>query len=74
LQRRSVRDCLSEELRRLDPDEIYAETLKGLPKVVRGRSAAAARATAARQTAKAQGDAPTPKRPAQRATSGAAPS
>ena len=25
-------------LRRLDPDEIYAETLKGLAKVVRGRS------------------------------------
>jgi glucose-6-phosphate dehydrogenase assembly protein OpcA len=39
LQRRSVRDCLSEELRRLDPDEIYAETLKGLSKVVRGRAA-----------------------------------
>lgn len=37
LQRRSVRDCLSEELRRLDADEIYAETLKGLAKVVRGR-------------------------------------
>jgi glucose-6-phosphate dehydrogenase assembly protein OpcA len=39
LQRRSVRDCLAEELRRLDPDEIYAETLKGLSKVVRGRVA-----------------------------------
>ncbi|HEX5119393.1 MAG TPA: glucose-6-phosphate dehydrogenase assembly protein OpcA [Pseudonocardiaceae bacterium] len=45
LQRRSVRDCLSEELRRLDPDEIYAETLKGLPKVVRGRPASAAAKT-----------------------------
>ncbi|HVV18872.1 MAG TPA: glucose-6-phosphate dehydrogenase assembly protein OpcA [Pseudonocardiaceae bacterium] len=41
LHRRSVRDCLSEELRRLDPDEIYAETLKGLSKVVRGRTAPA---------------------------------
>jgi len=41
LQRRSVRDCLSEELRRLDPDEIYAETLTGLSKVVRGRAATA---------------------------------
>ena len=39
LHRRSVRDCLSEELRRLDPDEIYAETLTGLSKVVRGRVA-----------------------------------
>jgi glucose-6-phosphate dehydrogenase assembly protein OpcA len=46
LHRRSVRDCLSEELRRLDPDEIYAETLKGLAKVVRGRSAAPAKAKA----------------------------
>lgn len=27
LPRRSVRDCLSEELRRLDPDEIFAEAL-----------------------------------------------
>jgi glucose-6-phosphate dehydrogenase assembly protein OpcA len=46
LHRRSVRDCLSEELRRLDPDEIYAETLKALPKVVRGRAATAAAPTA----------------------------
>lgn len=46
LHRRSVRDCLSEELRRLDPDEIYAETLKALPKVVRGRAAVAAAPTA----------------------------
>ncbi|SES17821.1 glucose-6-phosphate dehydrogenase assembly protein OpcA [Actinokineospora terrae] len=38
LQRREVRDCLSEELRRLDPDEPYEETLKGLAKVVRGRT------------------------------------
>ncbi|HEX4725434.1 MAG TPA: glucose-6-phosphate dehydrogenase assembly protein OpcA [Pseudonocardiaceae bacterium] len=44
LHRRSVRDCLSEELRRLDADEIYAETLKGLSKVVRGRVASPARA------------------------------
>lgn len=44
LHRRSVRDCLSEELRRLDADEIYAETLKGLSKVVRGRTAAPVRA------------------------------
>ncbi|HEX4704544.1 MAG TPA: glucose-6-phosphate dehydrogenase assembly protein OpcA [Pseudonocardiaceae bacterium] len=55
LQRRSVRDCLSEELRRLDPDEIYAETLKGLSKVVRGRVAAPSRT---RRAAKAAAPAP----------------
>jgi glucose-6-phosphate dehydrogenase assembly protein OpcA len=36
LQRREVRDCLSEELRRLDQDEIYENTLSGLRSVVRG--------------------------------------
>jgi glucose-6-phosphate dehydrogenase assembly protein OpcA len=35
LQRREVRDCLSEELRRLDPDEVYEEALKALGKIVR---------------------------------------
>jgi hypothetical protein len=40
LHRRSVRDCLVEELRRLDADEIYAETVRGLGKVVRGRTPA----------------------------------
>jgi glucose-6-phosphate dehydrogenase assembly protein OpcA len=39
LQRRKVRDCLAEELRRLDADEIYAETLRGMSKVTRGRPA-----------------------------------
>jgi glucose-6-phosphate dehydrogenase assembly protein OpcA len=54
LQRRSVRDCLSEELRRLDADEIYAETLKGLAKVVRGRVPATAKpATKAKKAAEA---------------------
>jgi glucose-6-phosphate dehydrogenase assembly protein OpcA len=43
LQRRSVRDCLVEELRRLDPDEVYETTLKGLNKVVRGKSGAPAK-------------------------------
>jgi glucose-6-phosphate dehydrogenase assembly protein OpcA len=38
LQRRSVRDCLAEELRRLDPDEVYAAALKSLAKVVKGRT------------------------------------
>ncbi len=31
LQRRSVRDCLAEELRRLDADEVYESALAGLP-------------------------------------------
>ncbi|MCP2268396.1 glucose-6-phosphate dehydrogenase assembly protein OpcA [Actinokineospora diospyrosa] len=38
LQRRANRDCLAEELRRLDPDEPFEETLKGLTKIVRGRT------------------------------------
>ncbi|HEY8371601.1 MAG TPA: glucose-6-phosphate dehydrogenase assembly protein OpcA [Pseudonocardiaceae bacterium] len=36
LQRREVSDCLIEELRRLDPDEVYEATLHGLPRVVHG--------------------------------------
>jgi glucose-6-phosphate dehydrogenase assembly protein OpcA len=37
LQRRSTRDCLTEELRRLDPDEIYYEALAGLDRMRRSR-------------------------------------
>jgi hypothetical protein len=33
LARRSLADLLSEELRRLDPDEVYSETLLGLPDI-----------------------------------------
>ncbi|MCE6994907.1 glucose-6-phosphate dehydrogenase assembly protein OpcA [Saccharothrix sp. S26] len=40
LQRRQVRDCLAEELRRLDPDEVYEAALRSLGKVVRGRTPA----------------------------------
>ncbi len=36
LQRRKARDCLAEELRRLDPDEVYAEALDGLTKIAKG--------------------------------------
>lgn len=68
LQRRSVRDCLSEELRRLDPDEIYAETLKGLAKVVRGRVPAPAKP--ATKTKKAVEAAPKPATKKPRAKSG----
>jgi glucose-6-phosphate dehydrogenase assembly protein OpcA len=35
LQRREVRDCLTEELRRLDSDKVYEATLHGLEKIVR---------------------------------------
>jgi glucose-6-phosphate dehydrogenase assembly protein OpcA len=48
LQRKSVRDCLAEELRRLNADEIYAETLRSLGKVVRGRTTPASAARAAK--------------------------
>ncbi|CAM01462.1 glucose-6-phosphate dehydrogenase assembly protein OpcA [Saccharopolyspora erythraea NRRL 2338] len=39
LQRREVRDCLTEDLRRLDPDEIYEATLHGLSKITKGDEA-----------------------------------
>lgn len=45
LHRKNVRDCLSEELRRLDPDEIYAEALDGLSIIIRGRTTAGSTAT-----------------------------
>lgn len=38
LARREVRDCLAEELRRLDPDEIYAEALGGVGSISKGRT------------------------------------
>ena len=33
LPRRETRECLAEDLRRLDPDEIYSEALEGIDKV-----------------------------------------
>ncbi len=54
LGRRPVRDCIAEELRRLDPDEIYELGLKSLDKIDRGRGATASRkAAAARKKVKA---------------------
>ena len=47
LHRRSVRDCLAEELRRLDPDEIYEAALKAVPKVTKGRTVTPSPAKAA---------------------------
>jgi glucose-6-phosphate dehydrogenase assembly protein OpcA len=38
LARREVRDCLAEELRRLDPDEPYGEALDGVASMTRGRT------------------------------------
>lgn len=37
LHRRDNRDCLIEELRRLDPDEVYEAALRGLTKLSSGR-------------------------------------
>ena len=34
LGRRAIWDCLAEEMRRLDPDEIYENALAGLPEVI----------------------------------------
>jgi glucose-6-phosphate dehydrogenase assembly protein OpcA len=47
LPRRSLAECLAEELRRLDPDEVYQETLsKGLARLEAGRTVTIAQATA----------------------------
>ena len=52
LARRGLAECLADELRRLDPDEIYAQALsKGLARVSQGRSTTASKAIA-------NGDAP----------------
>ena len=51
LQRRPVRDCLAEELRRLDADEIYAQALKSLSKIDRRARSAATTKTAPTKTA-----------------------
>jgi glucose-6-phosphate dehydrogenase assembly protein OpcA len=44
LKRRSLRDCLSDELRRLDPDELYGQVItQGLPQLGDPATAAGAR-------------------------------
>jgi len=48
LGRRQVRDCLAEELRRLDADEVYERALAGLAQVNRSRAAVKAPGTARR--------------------------
>ncbi|PRX46039.1 glucose-6-phosphate dehydrogenase assembly protein OpcA [Prauserella shujinwangii] len=53
LQRRDTRDCLIEELRRLDPDEVYEAALNGLGKLGAGKkSTAAGKSTTTRKPAK----------------------
>lgn len=47
LHRREVRECLAEELRRLDPDEIYEFTLNGLDLIVRDEEQSAEATTGA---------------------------
>ncbi|MER6878406.1 glucose-6-phosphate dehydrogenase assembly protein OpcA, partial [Amycolatopsis sp. NPDC000673] len=56
LQRRSNPECLVEELRRLDPDEIYEAALHGLHKIAasNGSKPAAAKASAAKPAAAAK--------------------
>ncbi len=43
LARRTVPDCLSEELRRLDADDVYGEALAAVAQISRGRSSGSAR-------------------------------
>ena len=48
LPRRPIAECLSEELRRLDPDEVYETTLtRGLPRLDAGRALTATQAAGA---------------------------
>ncbi|MEU3627532.1 glucose-6-phosphate dehydrogenase assembly protein OpcA [Amycolatopsis coloradensis] len=66
LQRRDNKDCLIEELRRLDPDEVYEASLNGLGKISSGT---AAKAAPAKKTAPAAPAAPVaPKKKAAAAT------
>lgn len=68
LQRRQVRDCIAEELRRLDADEIYESALRALDKVDRrartAGAAAGSRSAAARRTAAKTPDKSADKTPA----------
>lgn len=52
LSRRLVKDCLTEEMRRLDADEIYAQSLQGLSLVKRSRASTTPRGAVAPGVAK----------------------
>ena len=55
LPRRALRDCLAEELRRLDPDDVYSEVLtKGLARLA--REPGAERGSRAMKTAQPEGE------------------
>jgi glucose-6-phosphate dehydrogenase assembly protein OpcA len=53
LRRRDNKDCLIEELRRLDPDEVYEASLHGLGKIASGTTPKAAAAKVSPAAAKA---------------------
>lgn len=53
LQRRKVNECLAEELRRLDPDEIYAEALKHWQKLQKKQGSTARNTTKAKSKTRA---------------------
>ena len=53
LPRRSLRDCLAEELRRLDPDDLFGDVIQnGVPKLDESEAAPAAQKAAASKAAK----------------------
>jgi hypothetical protein len=72
LQRRSIEGLIAEELRRLDPDEVYGETLAALPDLAAWTSHSDSSSAA---TATAGGTAPArkAKAPAAKATKAATP-
>ncbi|NIH80000.1 glucose-6-phosphate dehydrogenase assembly protein OpcA [Amycolatopsis viridis] len=51
LHRRNTKDCLIEELRRLDPDEVFEAALQGLDKLSAGSAGAARKKPAAKKPA-----------------------
>jgi hypothetical protein len=57
LARRTVPDCLAEELRRLDPDDVYGEALAGVAQISRGRSSAGPRSPSDRPASGRSADA-----------------
>ncbi|MGZ4517107.1 MAG: glucose-6-phosphate dehydrogenase assembly protein OpcA, partial [Mycobacteriaceae bacterium] len=52
LSRRLVKDCLTEEMRRLDADEVYAQALQGLSLVKRSRASTTPRSVVAPRVTK----------------------
>ncbi len=50
LNRRQIKECLSEEMRRMDADEVYAQALQGLSLIKRSRATSADRVVSASRT------------------------